>query len=150
MTMTAWVLGWAGLVAALGRAEEGGIKGDLKKMEGAWTMTSREGGGRKATAEELKKINGKLVIKGHKYTFYFNGKAVTRGTIKLNSAKEPKAMDLVASDGPLKGQAIKAIYRLKGDRMEACFPLPDAKRPRNFRTDKGSSQILIRYQRIKP
>jgi uncharacterized protein (TIGR03067 family) len=139
----------AGVLVATGAPEEDAATADLKKMEGTWAITSEEATGRKATDEEVKKAKGKLIIQGDRYTIFAGGKTVARGKIRLDPAKQPKAIDITLSEGRFKDKVVKAIYRLSVDGMMVCYSRPGGKRPREFSAPKDSGRMLIRYRRAK-
>jgi uncharacterized protein (TIGR03067 family) len=118
-------------------------------MEGTWAVVSHEADVQKQTAEQVKKVDIKLVVKGGKYSVYFGGMKYTTGALKLDATKNPRQIDAVAEDGEFKGKAMKGIYELKGDEMRVCFAQPGKQRPTEFRTEKGTGQMLLGYKRIK-
>jgi uncharacterized protein (TIGR03067 family) len=123
--------------------------GDAKDdtLEGTWLPSSAELGGQAFPDEVRKTI--KLVVKDGKYTVTV-GKDVDQGTVKLNPAATPKAMDITGTDGPNKGKTILAIYEHKGDTLRVCYDLSGQKRPTAFRTEAGTQLFLVEYKRQKP
>jgi uncharacterized protein (TIGR03067 family) len=115
-------------------------------LDGTWLPSSAELAGKQFPDEVRKTI--KLVVKGDKYTVTV-GKDVDQGTVKLNPAAKPKAMDITGSDGPNKGKTILAIYERKGDTLRVCYDLSGKNRPTEFKTEAGTQQFLVEYQRQK-
>jgi uncharacterized protein (TIGR03067 family) len=136
------------LVAAEAPKEDAGKK-DLKAMQGTWEAVSHEEDGRKATEEERKKAQVRLVVKGDEYTISFGKTVGGKGTLKLDPGKKPKQIDVVLGDGPFKGKAMLGIYELKGDELRVCTAMPGKERPKEFSTKKGSQRYLIGYKRLK-
>jgi uncharacterized protein (TIGR03067 family) len=119
---------------------------DDKALEGIWVPSTGEFGGKKFPDEILKAT--KLMIKDGKYTVTV-GKQADKGTIKLNSDKKPKAIDIIGTDGPNKGKTILAIYELNGDSLKVCYDLGGKDRPAEFKTKEESMLFLVNYKRIK-
>lgn len=146
------------LVAALGlvvAADEPGkgdgkkLSPDLKQMQGTWRVILVEFGGKKATKEENEKVNFRLVVEGERYTVYLNDEKFTSGRMKLDPAKKPKEMDTREEEGPNKGKTLQSIYKIEGDVMMACFNVPGGQRPTEFKTEEGSEQMLLKYERVR-
>ena len=78
------------------------------------------------------------------------GETRDRGSVKLDPAATPKAMDITGTDGPNKGKTLLAIYELDGDRLKICYDLSGKNRPTAFQTTNGSLLFLVTYQRQKP
>jgi uncharacterized protein (TIGR03067 family) len=120
---------------------------DGKALEGTWVPLSAELGGRKFPDEVLKTM--KLVMAGEKYTVTV-GAQTDQGTVKLDAAQNPKAMDIKGTEGPNKGKNFPAIYELKGDTLRVCYDLSGNKRPAEFKTKEDTQLFLVTYRREKP
>jgi uncharacterized protein (TIGR03067 family) len=121
-----------------------------KSRDGTWIPISGELGGDKWPEELTKSI--KLVNKGDTYTVTFEspkGPSVDKGTIKSDTTKTPKTLDITGEDGPNKGKTFLAIYELKDDTLTICYDLEGKKRPTEFKTEKGTQQLLIVYKKQK-
>jgi uncharacterized protein (TIGR03067 family) len=120
---------------------------DGDTVEGAWLPSAAELAGKTFPDEVRKSI--KLVIEDGKYTVSL-GKAVDKGTIKLNTAAKPKELDITGTDGPNKGKKILAIYERDGDTLRICYDLSGKGRPKAFKTNEGTQLFLVTYKREKP
>ncbi len=121
-------------------------KEDSKKMDGTWIPVEAELGGQKFPDEVLKTL--RLTVSDGKYTVKA-GEQVDKGTVKLDPAAEPRAMDITGTEGPNKGKMFPAIYELKGDTLRICYDLSGKKRPTEFKTVKDTQQFLVSYKRDK-
>lgn len=121
-------------------------KEDSKMLEGTWLPVEAELGGQKFPDEVRNTI--KLVVKDEKYEVTV-GKAVDRGTVKLNPSAKPKEMDVTGTEGPNKGKTILAIYEVTGDTLRVCYDLEGKKRPTDFKTTKDTKHFLVTYKREK-
>jgi uncharacterized protein (TIGR03067 family) len=137
------VLVFAATLAAPARADE---KSELKKLQGNWAPVSLEMGAQKFPDERAKAIA--LTIAGNEYTVTVSGQA-DKGTLKLDPAAKPKAMDIVGTDGPNKGRTFPAIYELSGDTLTICYALEGKDRPTEFKTRPGTPLFLVIYKRAK-
>jgi uncharacterized protein (TIGR03067 family) len=135
------------LVLSFSLAAGGGDAKDGDSLEGTWLPSAAELGGRKFPDEVRKTI--KLVVKDDKYTVTV-GKGVDRGTIKLNAAAKPKELDITGTDGPNKGQTIRAIYEQDGETLRVCYDLSGKGRPKEFKTEEGTQLFLVTYKREIP
>jgi uncharacterized protein (TIGR03067 family) len=120
---------------------------DAKSMDGTWQPSAAELGGEKFPDESRKSI--KLVIDGGKYTVTV-GASPDRGTLKLDSSKKLKEMDIIGAEGPNKGKTFLAIYEMTGDTLRICYDLSGKTRPTEFNTAKNAKLFLVTYQREKP
>jgi uncharacterized protein (TIGR03067 family) len=55
-------------------------KKDQEQLQGTWMMVSREFMGKKATEEEIKKLNTKIVVKGDTITVWSRTRGRTRSS----------------------------------------------------------------------
>jgi uncharacterized protein (TIGR03067 family) len=125
----------------------GDDKEDSKKMQSTWKPVSAELAGKPFPDEALKTM--KLVLADGKYTVTVGGQT-DEGTVKLDSAKTPRAMDIEGTKGPNKGKTIPAIYELKDTTLRICYDLSGKERPKEFKTAADTKLFLVEYKREKP
>ncbi len=125
-------------------------KEDMKFMEGTWLPVSGELGGEKEAIEKTLK-DSRLVIKDGKYT-YTVGDRTDGGTITLDASKKPKQMDIVGTEGPNKDKKILAIYEVGENSLKICYALEkeSPERPKEFKSETGTKNLLITWKRQKP
>jgi uncharacterized protein (TIGR03067 family) len=119
---------------------------ERKLLQGAWLPTAAELAETPFDDATLKAM--KLVVEGDKYTVTV-GKAIDKGTVKIDPAAKPKTMDIIGSEGPNKGKTFLAIYELNGDTLRVCYDLTGKARPTEFKTKKGELLFLATYKRAK-
>ena len=144
MKTAAWICVATILFAAAAGGQD--AADERKLLQGTWLPTAAELGENSFDEATLKTI--KLVVEGDKYTVTV-GKAVDKGTTKIDPAAKPKTMDILGSDGPNKGKTILAIYELKDDTLRVCYDLSGKARPTEFKTKKGEQLFLATYKRAK-
>jgi uncharacterized protein (TIGR03067 family) len=129
--------------AARPRGRQGGRQEDAGHLEAG----SAELAGKPFPDEVLKTM--KLVLADGKYTVTV-GEQTDEGTVKLDPAKTPRAMDIEGTKGPNKGKMIPAIYELKDNTLRICYDLSGKERPKEFKTLADSKLFLVEYKRDKP
>jgi uncharacterized protein (TIGR03067 family) len=127
-----------------------GVSGDEKKddekIQGNWTVVSREFIGKKTPEAELKAL--KVTIKDGTITMD-DGKKKEKIPYKLDPSKKPKAIDL-ANTGIESKETTLGIYELDGDTLKMCWSEKDPKhRATKFASDKDSGQTMIVLKREK-
>lgn len=120
---------------------------DAEALQGTWRLTAGEANGKALTDKDLK--DGKLVLKGDRYTVTLAEKGTLTGTQKLDPKKEPKTIDIVDASGSDKSKTSLGIYDLKGDEFHVVFALSGKARPTKFATEPDSGQWLHVWKRVK-
>ena len=116
-------------------------------MQGTWKPVAAELGGKPFPDEVLKTM--KLVLSDGKYAVTV-GERTDEGTVKLDPAKTPRAMDIVGTKGPNQGKTIPAIYELTGNTLRICYDLSGKAHPKEFKTEAGTQLFLVEYKRQGP
>lgn len=119
---------------------------DHHEIEGTWTITSITKDGQERE-ESLK-----ITFEEGKYTLpspegFTESK---EGQYTLDPEEMPKQITLKPTDGPNEGKPIMGIYRVEGDRMEACYDPSGAGRPMRFEAQRGTGYVLATYEKGKP
>lgn len=144
---TRWLLVVAAFVLVV-PARAGDVKEEMKQLDGAWAPAKAELAGQSLPDETLKTM--KLVLAGGNYKLEVNGTVADQGTLTIDPAKKPKAMDIKGTEGPNKGKTFLAIYELKGDSLRICYDLTGKERPTEFKAELKKGLFLATYQRVKP
>jgi uncharacterized protein (TIGR03067 family) len=122
---------------------------DLDRLQGTWSMVALERNGKAATAERIK--DRVVVIEGSTFVDRTGDKIHGKGTIKLDPAQTPGAVEATFTEGPPKGKTALGIYAIDGDTFKACCGEPgDDERPMAFATRPGSGQMFVVLRRAKP
>lgn len=119
---------------------------ELEKLQGTWTFIALEVDGAKVPEGMLG--GSKLIIKGDHFTS-ISGGVTYEGTIKIDTSRSPKTLDLIFSAGPETGKTAPGIYELGGDDWRICLSLGASSRPTEFATKQGSGHALETLKREK-
>jgi uncharacterized protein (TIGR03067 family) len=140
------------LVGAVLTAEEPSpAEKELKQLEGTWVVETMIGGGKDFYADGQPKAV--VVFKGDKARIEGNEllqKLYTSFTIKVDPTTNPKCMDMVITEGSMKGMVVECIYEVKGDELKMCARLGGNERPSKFESPEGTPIVLAVAKRQKP
>jgi uncharacterized protein (TIGR03067 family) len=121
-------------------------EGDLKAFQGTWVLVAATLEGRDH-GEDFKEM--KLKVTDDKYEVGF-GTVSDKGTIKLDSTKKPKQIDLATTkDGPFKGHTLPGIYEFKDDTIILCLEANKTDRPTKFEAPAKTRLMLFTFKREK-
>jgi uncharacterized protein (TIGR03067 family) len=143
-------LATVGLLVVPGAVRADDAKKDLDKLQGTWEITEVVNSGKAIAGEKLK--GGQVVFKGDEMTIKEgdDDKDPRKFTVKLDPGKKPRALDATALNRDQKGSVSPGIYELDGDALKICSPNDDSKeRPKAFKSEEGSSVILLTLKRVK-
>jgi uncharacterized protein (TIGR03067 family) len=141
------VLGVATVVFG-GDAKQDAAQKELKRLQGTWEAVAAVIDGIKQVPQKGKGHH--LVIQGDAYTLESAGKPFGKGTLRVDPAKKPPALDLTPADGDSLGKPIPCIYELTGDELRVCMGRIGKARPAEFVSREGSKHILNTYRRLTP
>ena len=121
-------------------------EGDLKVLQGTWSITDAMLAGRDHI-DDFKEM--KLKVTGDQYEVGF-GMVWEKGTLKLDSAKKPKQIDLTTTkEGTFKGRNLPGIYELKDDTIVLCIEADKTERPAKFEAPEKTRLMLLTFKRDK-
>lgn len=117
---------------------------DEELLQGEWSLSSIEVQGKSLPAP-VGKGGSILFAKDGKLVMKDPGKPDRNGTYKIDSAKNPKQIDLIVSK---EGEAIQGIYELDGEKLKMAFSSvgPKGHRPSDF---KGEKVMIVLWKRQK-
>lgn len=139
-------VGVAGLVvrgAYAGEEPEKTNAEELKRLEGDWKIVTAEQGG------EAVECNDLVVFAGRKCTVTNPATMIVfENTIAVDPSKTPKRIEITNTQTK---EVWAGIYEFKGDKLRCLFyGGKDAKVPSEFKTTKGSLEVMYTYERVKP
>jgi uncharacterized protein (TIGR03067 family) len=117
-----------------------------QELAGTWQAVSYALDGKKATDEEMKKVQ--LVIDAEGKTAATNeGKVFIASTTKIDLTAEPMAIDMAYTEGYIKDKTSFGIYKIEGEILTICRAAPGKPRPAEFGSEPGSGHTLMTYRR---
>jgi uncharacterized protein (TIGR03067 family) len=130
------------------RYQDSNAKDELKRQQGAWSVTSSIYDGQRAAPELVSSI--RRTVTDDRVVWELNGKRFAGSKIALDSTREPKTIDVIPDEGPNRGEHVLGIYRLENDTLTICMAAPGKPRPSTFEAEKGSGCTLRTYPRAPP
>ncbi len=131
----------AGVPAAAGRPAPKDPKTDRDLLQGMWNVVWIELQGKFEENDDYK-----LHFQGDRCDLWKKGRVDEEMTYTLDPSAKPKRIDLKEVRGTPKVKP--GIYELNGDRLKVCF-VERGDRPAEFRTQRGTQQVLLVLEREK-
>jgi uncharacterized protein (TIGR03067 family) len=124
-------------------------KTEIDKFQGTWAVVSYEENGQKLPEEEVKKV--RFVFDQDRYEVKRGDDVEEVGTIKLDTSKNPKRIDLKIQKAPIgEGETQLGVYQLDGDSLKICVSVPPGSKDRPSAFEKaGTNELLIVLKRKK-
>jgi len=122
-------------------------KADKDKLQGEWSLVTREENGESKKIAEGDEHYIKLKIDGDKIVATVEG-TDHNTTFVVDSSKKPKTIDLTIKGGEKDGTVMKGFFELDGDTLKMCIGSPQAPdRPAEFKS-KDEVKVLT-FKRVK-
>jgi uncharacterized protein (TIGR03067 family) len=137
------------LIAALLAAEPSNTeaKKTMRELEGVWNCESATINGRKLDEATVKSL--KLTLKGEQYKTERGDEVLFDSTYSLDTKADPKRIEMVGTEGDLKGKPALGIYKLDKDRLTMCYTMPGQDRPKDFKSEEKSEAYLLIWHRAE-
>ena len=148
--MTATIRALSLLLASVGGATAADEpKTDVDKFQGTWAFVTWEQNGMPLRPADLKMLQ--MVVDRDRYELKRNDEINEAGTIKVDSTKSPKQIELKITKGDDAGKTQLGVYELDGDTLKFCVSIPPGskERPSAFETKEGSNTLLLVLKRKK-
>src|SRR5438132_3590562 len=100
---------------------------EYARLAGVWRFALVEVEGKRQP--DVPFATNKMILSKDGHYVVGQGPRVTRGTLKLDPAKNPKHYNPTIMTGRLQGLTVPGIYELDGDTLRICFPLRNKERP---------------------
>ncbi len=122
-------------------------RNDRQRLQGSWIAVAAERDGR--AANDL--LGHRLVVDGDSFAIHEQGQMIYQGTVAIDPAPEPHAIDFKHGPGILNGKIWRGIYKFKGDTLSICDNASNLSRPRpaQFDTRLGSGFVSLIFKQMK-
>ena len=117
-------------------------------LAGKWTCTTGTIDGSPLAAETAKILT--LTLTGDRFKTQRGDQVLFDSTYTIDASKEPNQIDMISTEGELKGKPGLGIYKLDGEKLTLCYTLPGKERPTKFESPPKSGIYLIEWQRARP
>jgi uncharacterized protein (TIGR03067 family) len=114
-------------------------------LYGTWSCVSAIVDGKSLPEETTKLL--RLTITEHTYKTEKGPEVLFESSYTTDSAKNPREIDMLGTEGELKGKQAQGIFALNGDRLEICYTMPGSERPKRFESVPGSKAYLVVWRR---
>jgi uncharacterized protein (TIGR03067 family) len=126
------------LVLTAGTRAKAAKPEDKDRLQGTWMLVSAERRGEKAAEDFIKIVQ--LKFDGDKFAMTID-KQMKTGTFKLDTAKNPRQIDLVSDKA-----TSPAIYKLDTDTLTLVIDADDKTRPEKF-SSTGKDNLLLVFKK---
>src|SRR6266481_2685758 len=133
------------LALALSAVSYGAEPQKLESMEGAWVCSSATINGKQMPETTVKLL--RLTLTKDRYKTEKGDEVLFDSAYKLDTAKDPKQINIVGTEGELKGKEAQGIYSLDGDTLKICYTMPGKSRPTAFESAAGSAAQCVVWKR---
>ena len=124
----------------LGQSQARAADPDVAALQGKWLVESFAYNGSPVEAMQ----GATREIKDDKYSLTPTAGEAINGTIKVDSTKKPKQIDL-----DVNGRTLKGIYEIQGEMLKLCYRLNGDERPTEFDSKPDSGAVLVIHRRAK-
>jgi uncharacterized protein (TIGR03067 family) len=119
-----------------------------KELQGVWTCAHATIDGNPLAEDTAKQL--KLTLTADRYKSQRGDQVLFDSSYKVDASKSPKQIEMIGTEGDLKGKAALGIYKLDGDTLTMCYCLPGKERPTAFESSSGSGAFLVVWKRAEP
>jgi uncharacterized protein (TIGR03067 family) len=137
----------AGCLLAFATQSAGQQKGDAMSLQGTWTCVSAMIDGKPLAEETAKQL--KLTMTADCFKTERGEQTLFDSTYTIDPAKLPPAIDMIGTEGELKGKPALGIYKLDANQLTLCYVMPGSPRPTTFESQPQSGAFLVVWKRAE-
>jgi uncharacterized protein (TIGR03067 family) len=120
---------------------------DQKELPGSWACASAIIDGKPLAQDTAKEL--RLTLTADRYKTERGQQVLFDSTYKVDGAKTPAEIEMVGTEGDLKGKTALGILKLDGDTLTMCYVMPGKQRPTAFESLPDSGKFLIIWKRMQ-
>jgi uncharacterized protein (TIGR03067 family) len=136
------------LVVANACAAEKEINANFaSRLTGTWSCVTATINGKALSESTVKKLH--LTMTGTRYKTERADEVLFDSTYRLDTRKAPAQINLVGTEGDLRGKEAQGIIAVEGDTLQICYTMPGKPRPISFASPTNSEAYLIVWKREK-
>jgi len=118
-----------------------------KALLGSWTCSSAVIDGKPLAAETAMEL--RLTLTADRYKTERGPQVLFDSTYKIDGTKTPAQIDMIGTEGDLKGKAALGVLKLDGDTLTMCYVMPGKERPMAFESVPESGVFLVVWKRAQ-
>jgi uncharacterized protein (TIGR03067 family) len=118
-----------------------------KALLGSWTCSSAVIDGKSLATETAKEL--RLTLTTDRYKTERGQQVLFDSTYKLDGEKTPAQIDMIGTEGDLKGKAALGILQFDGETLTMCYVMPGKERPTTFESVPESGVFLVVWKRTQ-
>jgi len=118
-----------------------------KQIVGSWNCSSATIDGRPLGEETVKQL--RLTLTADRYKSQRGDQVLFDSTYTLDTSKTPAQIDMIGTEGELKGKAAPGILKLDDDVLTMCYVMPGKERPTAFESQPQSGAFLVVWKRAE-
>jgi uncharacterized protein (TIGR03067 family) len=132
----------------IGSALFGADSVNPKAIEGVWACIEATNGGQKIPDEKASQLRLTLTANGFKTQL--GEQVLFDSTYTLDESKSPVEIDMIGTEGDLKGKPGLGIVKLDSGTLTLCYVLPGGgERPKAFASPSGSKVFLTVWKKAE-
>jgi uncharacterized protein (TIGR03067 family) len=116
-----------------------------KNLEGSWTCVSAIIDGKPLAEETARQL--RLTMTADRYKTERGDQVLFDSNYKLDATKTPQWIDMVGTEGDLKGKIAPGILKLDAETLTMCYVMPGGDRPAVFESKPQSGAFLVTWKR---
>jgi len=116
-----------------------------KNLVGSWSCVSAKIDGNPLADETARQL--RLTLTADRYKTERGDQVLFDSTYTLDTNKSPAQIDMIGTEGDLKGKIAPGILKLDGDVLTMCYVMPGKERPTAFDSQPQSGAFLVVWKR---
>ena len=116
-------------------------------LPGTWTCVSATINGSPLAEEAARQL--KLTMTADRFKTERGEQVLFDSTYTVDPAKNPPHIDMIGTEGELKGKPALGIYKLDANQLTLCYVMPGSPRPQALESQPQSGAFLIVWKRAE-